>query len=97
MSNPIRNSQIVGIDLGTTYSVIAYYDDLGRARVISNAEGEMKTPSVVYVGPGMKEILVGTSAWNMQMLEPKRTIKEFKRDIGTDIIYFEEGGAQDHA
>ncbi len=92
MSNPIRNSQIVGIDLGTTYSVIAYYDDLGRARVIPNAEGEMKTPSVVYVGPGMKEILVGTPAWNMQMLEPKRTIKEFKRDIGTDIIYFEEGG-----
>jgi molecular chaperone DnaK (HSP70) len=40
---------ILGIDFGTTNSVMAWYDEkAGRPQVISNAEGEEKTPSVVY-------------------------------------------------
>ena len=60
MTNTIKNSQVVGIDLGTTNTVIAFYDDTGKPKVIPNKDGEMLTPSIVYVGPGVKEILVGT-------------------------------------
>ena len=38
---------IVGIDLGTTYSALAKYDDTGRPEIIDNKEGKNVTPSVV--------------------------------------------------
>ena len=44
----------------------------------------------MYVGPGLKEVLVGSAARNLMMLEPKRTLKEVKRDVGTDKVYFRE-------
>jgi len=91
-NNSIKNSQVVGIDLGTTNTVIAFYDDTGKPKIIPNLDGEMLTPSVVYVGPGLKEILVGTAARNMMMLEPNRVLKEVKRDVGTDKVYFQESG-----
>jgi len=86
MNHTVKNSQVVGIDLGTTNSVIAFYDDTGKPKIIPNKDGEMLTPSIVYVGPGLKEILVGTAARNMMMLEPQRTLKEVKRDVGTDKV-----------
>lgn len=89
--NKIKNSRVVGIDLGTTNSSISYYDDTGKAKVIPNLEGDQKTPSVVYVGPRGKEILEGEPARNMKMLEPERTLMEVKRDVGTDKVYFTEG------
>jgi len=92
MNTAIKNSQVVGIDLGTTNTVIAFYDDTGKPKIIPNKDGEMLTPSIVYVGPGLKEILIGTAARNMMMLEPKRVLKEVKRDVGTDKVYFEENG-----
>jgi molecular chaperone HscC len=92
MNQTIKNSQVVGIDLGTTNTVIAFYDDIGKPKIIPNLDGEMLTPSIVYAGPGLKEILVGTAARNMMMLEPKRTLKEVKRDVGTDKVYFQEKG-----
>src|SRR5260370_42472653 len=88
----IKNSQLVGIDLGTTNTVIAFYDDTGKPKLIPNLDGEMLTPSIVYVGPGLKEILVGTAARNMMMLEPKRVLKEVKREVGTHKVYFHDGG-----
>ncbi len=43
----------IGIDFGTTTSSMAWVDpDTGKARILKNAEGEEKTPSVVYVGAG---------------------------------------------
>ena len=38
---------IAGIDLGTTFSVVAHLDDLGRPSAVSNSEGDVTTPSVV--------------------------------------------------
>ena len=92
INNAIKNSQVCGIDLGTTNSVITFMDDAGNPKIIPNLDGEMLTPSIVYVGPGLKEILVGTPARNMMMLEPKRVIKECKRQVGTNTVYFQEGG-----
>src|ERR1043166_6706614 len=90
MNRTIKNSHVVGIDLGTTNSVLAFYDDTGKPKVIPNIDGEMLTPSIVHVGPGGKEILIGTAAKHMMLLEPKRTFKEVKRDVGTDRIYLNE-------
>ena len=42
---------VFGIDLGTTYSCIAYVDESGRPTVVNNSEGTNTTPSVVNFGP----------------------------------------------
>ena len=70
----------VGIDLGTTNSVIAVYDS-GTPQVIANAEGGRTTPSVVaYTDTG--ERLVGNLAWRQAVLNPRGTIASAKRFIG---------------
>lgn len=88
----IKNSHVVGIDLGTGFSEIALLDDTGKPKVIHNLDGDPKTPSVVYVAPKLAEILVGTPAWSMRLIHPERTVKEAKRDVGTDKVYFSEAG-----
>lgn len=84
----------MGVDLGTSNTTVAFFDETGKPKVIPNLDGEMLTPSVVYVGPRSKEILVGTAAKNMEMLEPDRVFKEFKREVGTDKVYRTEGGKE---
>jgi molecular chaperone DnaK len=70
----------VGIDLGTTNSVIAVYDN-GQPEVIANAEGARTTPSVVgFTDTG--ERLVGQLARRQAVLNPKATISSAKRFIG---------------
>lgn len=72
-------AKIIGIDLGTTNSCVAYM--LGdKAEVIPNAEGERTTPSVVYIKGD--ELLVGTLAKRKAVLEPKNVVFEAKRFIG---------------
>ncbi|MDP9984630.1 molecular chaperone DnaK [Pseudarthrobacter oxydans] len=73
-------AKAVGIDLGTTNSVIAVWEG-GEARVIPNAEGARTTPSVVaYTDTG--ERLVGQLARRQSILNPKGTITSAKRFIG---------------
>lgn len=73
-------AKAVGIDLGTTNSVIAVWEG-GEARVIPNAEGARTTPSVVaYTDNG--ERLVGQLARRQSILNPKGTITSAKRFIG---------------
>src|SRR5260370_20048142 len=70
----------VGIDLGTTNSVIARVED-GKPAVIPNAEGSRTTPSVVAFTP-QGERLVGQLARRQAILNPKGTIYSAKRFIG---------------
>src|SRR5258708_22924687 len=73
-------AKAVGIDLGTTNSVIAVVEG-GDSTVISNAEGSRTTPSVVaFTGQG--ERLVGQLARRQAILNPKGTITSAKRFIG---------------
>ena len=73
-------AKAVGIDLGTTNSVIAVWEG-GEARVVPNAEGARTTPSVVaYTDTG--ERLVGQLARRQAILNPKGTITSAKRFIG---------------
>src|SRR5690348_17635983 len=73
-------ARAVGIDLGTTNSVIAAWEG-GQASVIPNAEGQRTTPSVVaFTENG--ERLVGQLARRQAILNPKGTIYSAKRFIG---------------
>jgi len=71
----------VGIDLGTTNSVVAVMEG-GEPRVIPNAEGSHLTPSVVgFTKSG--ERLVGAAAKRQAILNPDRTVASIKRKMGT--------------
>ncbi len=72
----------VGIDLGTTWSVIAAMDEFGKVNVITNAEGETKTPSVVLFEEDNPEAIVGKVAVNSAKAMPDRIAAFAKRDIG---------------
>ncbi|HEY0495018.1 MAG TPA: molecular chaperone DnaK [Kutzneria sp.] len=75
-------ARAVGIDLGTTNSVVAVLEG-GEPRVIANAEGARTTPSVVaFTRNG--EVLVGQSAKNQAVTNVERTVRSVKRQLGTD-------------
>lgn len=75
-------AKTVGIDLGTTNSVVAVMEG-GEPTVITNAEGSRLTPSVVsFTKTG--ERLVGVGAKRQAILNPERTITSIKREMGTD-------------
>jgi molecular chaperone DnaK (HSP70) len=73
-----------GIDLGTTYSCVAYIDDTGRPAVAKNMVGEDTTPSVVYFETP-DNVVVGRDAKNSAKLEPDLVVSLIKRQMGQDI------------
>ena len=75
-------SKAVGIDLGTTNSVVSVLEG-GEPVVIANAEGSRTTPSVVaFAKDG--EVLVGEVAKRQAITNPERTIRSVKRHMGTN-------------
>jgi molecular chaperone DnaK len=74
-------AKAVGIDLGTTNSVVAALEG-GESSVIPNAEGSRTTPSVVAFSKG-GEVLVGEVAKRQAITNPDRTIRSIKREMGT--------------
>ena len=72
----------VGIDLGTTNSVVSVLEG-GEATVIANSEGARTTPSIVAFAKN-GEVLVGQSAKNQAVTNVDRTIRSVKRHIGDD-------------
>lgn len=75
-------SKVIGIDLGTTNSVVAVMEG-GEPVVIANAEGSRLTPSVVGFSK-TGERLVGQLAKRQAISNPDRTISSIKRHMGTD-------------
>lgn len=76
---------IVGIDLGTTNSLIAYYKD-GESVLIPNEFGEYLTPSVVHISKE-KEVVVGKAAKELLITDPDNTVAVFKRSMGLSKPY----------
>jgi molecular chaperone DnaK len=70
----------VGIDLGTTYSLVASLDRQGRPVTVANARGDLLTPSVVLFEDD--EVVVGADAVAASALEPGRIAECVKRDMG---------------
>jgi molecular chaperone DnaK len=75
-------ARAVGIDLGTTNSVVAVLEG-GEPTVIANAEGSRTTPSVVAFAKNA-EVLVGEVAKRQAVTNVDRTIRSVKRQMGTD-------------
>ena len=73
---------IIGIDLGTTNSLVAYYTDEGP-KVIPNRFGEMLTPSVVSIDEE-DNVYVGKTAVERMQLYPQTSASVFKRSMGSD-------------
>ncbi len=73
---------IVGIDLGTTNSLCAVFED-GRPRLIRNAHGGVLTPSIIGI---LKDgqVLVGDAAKELRVTQPERCASRFKRYMGTN-------------
>jgi molecular chaperone DnaK (HSP70) len=82
-----------GIDLGTTYSCIAYVDTTGRPVVLKSAVGEDTTPSVVYF-ESPDNVVVGRQAKDSALLAPHLVVELIKRQMGEDVHYSFHG--QDH-
>ena len=89
-------SRVFGIDLGTTYSCIAYIDDYGKPVVLKNSDGDHTTPSVAMVESG-NNIIVGNEAKRSIELEPERTVQFIKRKIGKENDTVTIDGVEYHA
>ena len=74
-------SKIVGIDLGTTNSLVATVDS-GIPLVIADADGHRLTPSVVSFASAAAEAIVGHPANRVRVLRPAETVYSVKRFIG---------------
>lgn len=74
---------VVGIDLGTTNSLVAYINREGRPEIIINERGSRLTPSVVYF-KNDQEVLVGEMARSQALLQADRTVAHIKRQMGTN-------------
>lgn len=76
-------SRIIGIDLGTSNSVVSLYEG-GKIKVLS-LQGQTTTPSVLLFDGGKVE--VGHNAKNRMAIVPKKILKSTKRDLGQDVTY----------
>ena len=75
-----KGEKIIGIDLGTTNSVVAVMEG-GEAKVIANQEGNRLTPSVVAY-TDKEDVLVGEPARRQAVTNPRRTVYSIKRFMG---------------
>jgi molecular chaperone DnaK len=79
---------VVGIDLGTTNSLVAFMDLTGP-RIIPGADGDKLVPSVVSINPN-GDIVVGNSARELLLTQPERTVYSVKRLMGRGIEDIQE-------
>jgi molecular chaperone DnaK len=85
-----RPHPAVGIDLGTTFSVIATLDDLGRPTTLINAEGDKLTPSVVFFEG--ENVVVGKEALKALATDAELVAQCAKRDLGLRFYQKRLGG-----
>ncbi|MEZ6128373.1 MAG: Hsp70 family protein [Planctomycetaceae bacterium] len=88
----MKKTQAVGIDLGTTYSCIAWLNEHGHPVTIPNQEGELSTPSVVFFDQG--EAIVGTEALRNAIARPQQVVQNAKRHMGNPEKFWTINGAR---
>ncbi|HJQ23204.1 MAG TPA: Fe-S protein assembly chaperone HscA [Blastocatellia bacterium] len=81
MTGRPKSSRVVGIDLGTTNSLVAYMTESGP-QVIRDDEGNALVPSIVYYDNAEKRLLVGEEAGQRLITEPRKAIYSVKRFMG---------------
>jgi molecular chaperone DnaK len=72
---------VVGIDLGTTFSAVAALDEMGRPKTLPNRDGEILTPSAVYL-TGTGDAVVGQPALDVMPEQPDHVADLVKRRMG---------------
>jgi molecular chaperone DnaK (HSP70) len=82
--------RVYGIDLGTTYSAIAYVDEHGKPVIVPNQESERITPSVVLFDGD--SVIVGNTAKESAKVEPQRVVSRVKQHMGDPHFVFEHDG-----
>ena len=82
--------RVYGIDLGTTYSAIAYVDEHGKPVIVPNQESERITPSVVLFDG--ENVIVGDTAKESAKVEPHRVVSRVKQHMGDPHFVFEHDG-----
>lgn len=85
-----NGSVAVGIDLGTTRSVIAHLDNTGRPFTVQNLEGDATTPSVVFFDHS--DIVIGKEALKVAEFEPDRVAQFAKRHLGKEAFSIDVAG-----
>jgi len=87
-----KKNVTIGIDLGTTYSAVAYVDEHGDARIIPNSQSERITPSVVLFMDEENQVVVGKTAKDEIVLHPDRVVDFVKREMGKnkDVVRTED-------
>lgn len=91
-ANTSRLVPAIGIDLGTTYSVLARLDESGRPVTVPNAEGDLLTPSVVFFDE--REVVVGKEAAKALASEAALIAVEAKREMGARHYHRPLGGRE---
>ncbi len=89
MTNSMK--RVFGIDLGTTYSSIAYVDEYGKAVIIPNSENQRITPSVVFFDGD--SIVVGDVAKESSKIYPEEVVSFVKRSMGEPNFLFDYNGS----
>lgn len=80
---------VIGIDLGTTNSVVAYCDEAGTVTVITDESGDRIVPSVIHFEQG-GNVVVGRLARDYAKVEPQRVARVFKRGMGAPTFLKDE-------
>ncbi|MBN2182322.1 MAG: Hsp70 family protein [Sedimentisphaerales bacterium] len=76
-------SNIVGIDLGTTFSALAILNAIGKPEIVPNADGERLTPSAIFFDEENADVIrVGLEAINSRHLNAQRSVRWIKRHMG---------------
>ena len=81
------SKEVFGIDLGTTYSAIAYINDSGKPEVIQNLDGDPTTPSVLYF-ENARNVVIGKHAKNALRTSPERVVHFIKRELKNPAWHF---------
>src|SRR5215216_5612602 len=81
MSGRPKSGRVVGIDLGTTNSLVAYMGDQGP-EVIRDGQWSALLPSIVYFEAGEKRLLIGEEARERLVTEPRKAVYSVKRFMG---------------
>jgi len=78
-----NKANIVGIDLGTTFSALAILNGIGKPEIVPNADGERLTPSAIFFDEENSDVVrVGIEAVNSRLVNAQRSIRWIKRHMG---------------
>ncbi|MBR3894581.1 MAG: Hsp70 family protein [Clostridia bacterium] len=84
----------IGIDLGTTYSVVSYVDDTGIIVNVESSEGDKTTPSVVFFDPNGTDVVVGSGARDAGSMNPECLVERVKNYMGDPNYRIERNGTE---